>query len=114
MALARLRRSSRLVAVLLLATFWSVAHRGSDDGCLEGVLETHDESKHVMGVADGAAPDHCAVCHWVRSPRRPHGTPFHAQSPLLAGTLVDASEADSLRAPALDRLPARAPPAALI
>lgn len=113
MVLARLRRSSRAIAVLLLASFWGLSHRASDDACVVGAVEAHDESKHVVRSSQGGEPDHCAVCHSIRSPKRPFGPTAQLQSPLVHGALIPESEAPSRRAPALDRLPARAPPSTL-
>jgi hypothetical protein len=113
MALARLRRSTRFVAVLLLASFWGLAHKDSDDACANALLEAHDESKHVVGAADGDAAEHCAVCHSVRTPRRPFGPAPQLHAPLGLASSADAADARFCRAPALDRIPARAPPATL-
>lgn len=113
MPLARLRRSSRFVALLLLASFWSLAHRGSDDACLTVVAEAHDESKHVLAAASGSTPEHCAVCHAVRTPRPPLGSAPAVRSPLDYTSVVPAGNRTSLRSPALEQRPARAPPASL-
>ena len=113
MVLAGLRRSSRAIAILLLASFWGLSHRASDDACAVGVFEAHDESKHVVGAPGGAEPDHCAVCHSIRSPKRPFGPAAHLSAPLVLGALIHQSETASRRAPSLDRLPARAPPSTL-
>jgi mono/diheme cytochrome c family protein len=113
MALARLRRSSRTIALLLLASFWGLSHRAGDDVCAADLLQTHDASKHVIGAPDGGEPQHCAVCHSVRTPRRPFGAVPQLQPPLVLSPLVDLAQAVSHRAPALDNLPARAPPATL-
>jgi mono/diheme cytochrome c family protein len=113
MALARLRRSSRIIALLLLASFWGLSHRGGDDVCVADALQTHDASKHVIGAPDSGKPQHCAVCHSLRAPRRPLGPVPQLHPPLVLSAPVDVSQAVSLRAPALDNLPARAPPATL-
>lgn len=113
MALARLRRSSRVVAMLVLVSFWGLLHRGGDDVCVADPLQQHDESKHVIGSPDSGTPDHCAVCHSIRTPRRPFGTAVLFLSPVVPGTLVYLPEVPSRRAPALDNLPARAPPVPL-
>ena len=113
MVLAGLRRSSRAIAVLLLASFWGLSHRASDDACVVGAFEAHDESKHVVGAPDGAEPDHCAVCHSVRTPKRPFGPGAHLHAPLVLGALAQPTETASHRAPSLDRIPARAPPSTL-
>ena len=73
MALARLRRSARVIAVVVLASFWGVSHGATDDTCALGVLQAHDESKHVIRSPEGSEPDHCAICHSLRTPRRPIG-----------------------------------------
>src|SRR5688500_9475669 len=99
MVLARLRRSSRVIALLLLASFWGLSHGESDDACAIVAIEAHDESKHVVDAPGGGEPDHCAVCHSVRSPRRPFGAHSHARSPLIQGAIVQPSEAASRRAP---------------
>lgn len=113
MVLDRLRRSSRIIAVLLLASFWGLAHRDVDDACASGVFEAHDESAHAFGAAKDTAPDHCAVCHAARSPRRSFAPAGEVHAPRLPGSVVVAPDVVSRRAPALDRLPARAPPATL-
>jgi hypothetical protein len=110
MALRRLRRSCRVLGLLLLASFWGLPHGAGDDLCAPNPLEAHDESKHVMGAPDGADPHHCAVCHSIRTSRRPFTCVAHLRSPLTRGALIHASEAIARRAPALDKLPARAPP----
>jgi len=113
MVLTRLRRSSRAIAVLLLASFWGLTHRAGDDLCAADFVQAHDHSQHVIGAAASGAPDHCAVCHSVRAPRRPLDPAPQLHSPLVLSAVVDLSQAVSHRAPALDNLPARAPPATL-
>jgi hypothetical protein len=112
MLLARLRRSSRTFALLLLVSFWGLGHQAGDDICASDAPQAHDESKHTIGAATGVAAQHCAICHSIRTPR-PFGTVAHVWAPLITGDLVHTSEAVAHRAPALDRLPARAPPASL-
>ena len=114
MVLDRLRRSSRVIAVLLLASFWSLSHRDVDDACATGVFESHDESAHAFGAARDTTPDHCAVCHAARSPRRSFGPAGEVHAPRVPGTVVVAPDTVFRRAPARDNLPARAPPATLI
>jgi hypothetical protein len=114
MVLARLRRSSRLIALLLLTSFWGVSHWAGDDACALGVFEAHDESRHGIRAPDGGEPDHCAICHSLRSPRRSFGPAAHLQRPIVQGPVVDTPEIQFRRAPALENLPARAPPATLI
>jgi hypothetical protein len=112
MVLARLRRSSRTFALLVLASFWALGHKAGDDICASELPQTHDESKHAISAATGVIAEHCAICHSVRTPR-PFGSVAHVRAPLVDGDVVLTSEAVARRAPALDRLPARAPPASL-
>ncbi len=113
MSLARLRRSSRAVALLLLISFLGLGHKAGDDICASDLPQAHDESKHAIGAASGVDAQHCAICHSVRTPRRPFGSVAQVRAPLVDSGLVLTSEAVAHRAPALDRLPARAPPASL-
>jgi hypothetical protein len=114
MVLVRLRRSARVVALVLLASFWGLLHGDRDDACAFVAFEAHDESTPVVGGPGGGDRDHCVVCHSVRTPRRPLGAVAQLQSPIALGALVDLSDTAAHRAPALDCLPARAPPATLI
>ncbi len=113
MVLARLRDSARLITFVLLASFWGLLHRDSDDGCVLPAFEAHDESRHVVGAPADGEPDHCAICHSIRTPRRPFGPVAQLQSPLTVGGLVVPGDHRSHRPPALGRIPARAPPATL-
>ena len=113
MALARLRRSARLIAFVLLASSWSVSHGASDDACSIGVLEAHDESKHVIRAPGGSEPDHCAICHSLRTPRRPIGPVGHLGGNDRYSAVDVLYDFGFRRAPALDNLPARAPPVSL-
>ena len=112
---ARRRRSARIVALLVLGSFVGLWHGATDDVCQIGLLQAHDESKHVfVAPEDGGQQDHCAVCHSVRSPRRPLGPAPGLQRPLAAGAVVDSLQPPAHRDPSLGQLPARAPPASLI
>jgi hypothetical protein len=113
MALARLRRSARLIALLLLTSFWGVSHGASDDACAIGVLEAHDESKHVIRAPAGGEPDHCAICHSLRTPRRPIGPVEQLRGNDAYCAIDDLHDVTFRRGPALDNLPARAPPVSL-
>lgn len=113
-ALARLRRSARVTAFLVLASFWGVSHGASDDACALGVLQAHDESKHVIRAPDGNEPEHCAICHSLRTPRRPIGPIGQLVSNDRYCAVDDLDDVNFRRAPALDLLPARAPPVSLI
>ena len=113
MSLARLRRSSRIVAaVLLLVSAVGLPHRlQADDICVPPGLEEHDESKHVFTPAtDADHQRHCAVCHWLRWMK-----PVFSPSAVSAAQQDSSSDlvqlaATSFRDPASDQLPARAPP----
>ena len=109
MCLARLRRFSRGIALVLLASFWGLSHWTGDDACAL-IVEAHDESRHAIGAATGETPDHCAVCHSLRTPRRPFGRISHVASPFLTGVVIDTSTASLHLDPAHTRVPARAPP----
>ena len=114
MRLGWLRRSSRLVAaVVLLMSLWQLPHQAQDDRiCVPAAEEAHDESKHVFRPADGADhQDHCAICHWLRSLKPGSSTRPAALSAADTGARWHASASADLRDPGADRLPARAPPA---
>ena len=113
MALARLRRSARLIALVLLTSFWGVSHGATDDACVIGVLEAHDESKHVIRAPAGNEPDHCAICHSLRTPRRPIGPVGQLGGDDRYCAIDDLPDVNFLRGPALTNLPARAPPVSL-
>ena len=108
-----LRRSSRLVAtLLLLVSVWQMPHRWQDDDVCLPVAEAHDESKHVYTAPETAAhEDHCAVCHWTRWLK-----PVFASTSAAAtarngrGDLLTFA-GETIRDPGSDRLPPRAPPA---
>ena len=101
--------ASRLIALLVLASFWGLFHPASDDACAIAALPAHDESQHAIGPIEAAVPAHCAVCHSIRSPRR-FDSGAQLPAPLAAGVVVD-SAASAPPLPA-DRtnVPARAPP----
>ena len=103
------RRAARAIAVLvLLAGSASLVHWGKDDlACVPGGAPDAD------GAAFAAASDtadHCLVCHWTRSLRSPSAAVPRVQSALVAADRFDVLPPAALRAPALDRVPARAPP----
>jgi hypothetical protein len=60
--------------------------------------------------ADDQQPHHCVICHSIRSFRTALADCGPAAVTLTAEHAVDATADASLRAPAFDRLPARAPP----
>lgn len=112
MSLEWVRRSSRLVAAVLLVTsMLQFPHPSLDDEVCSPVAEEHDESKHVF-TPDTQTPDrdHCAICHWLRwmNPAFSPGPPIVAD--LNPRTEPAAMAGGVLRAPSADRLPPRAPP----
>ena len=113
MALAWLRRSSRAVAaLLLLVSMWQLPHRAEDDEmCAPLTAEAHDESKHVFtSVSDSGDQEHCAVCHWLRSMNPGIGVRGLTAVPVESDNRFCALVSRSLRDPAANRIPARAPP----
>ena len=114
MRLAWLRRSSRAVAVfLLLTSLWQLPHRAQDDEiCAPGAAEHHDESKHVFTTADALThPDHCAICHWLRSLNPVFSSGAAVAVPLVPGGRLASAGTRDVADSRGDRLPARAPPA---
>ncbi len=117
MALASLRRSSRLIAaVVLLASIWQLPHRAEDDEiCVPAATEAHDESKHIVVPAGAAShQDHCAICHWLRSIKPAFSAGPAAMLPVDSGRRLSDSTSDVPSDAGADRLPARAPPSPLV
>jgi hypothetical protein len=100
--------------LLLAVSAAGVPHfdRG-DRACAPIVVDQHDESKHAIRAPVTVEHDHCAICHWTRLPRSPFAPLVSFRSPLAAGVAIDQRELFTHRAPALDKLPARAPPVRL-
>ena len=117
MALAWLRRSSRVVAaVILLASLWQLPHQLQDDEvCAPAAAAAHDESKHVFTSPGAVAhQDHCAICHWLRSINPGCAAGAAAVVPKESGSRLAALTSGTLRDVSADRLPARAPPSLLL
>src|SRR5688500_16167153 len=120
MNLGRMRRWSRVVAVILLiAAGRGLPHFAQDDpGCSPAVIQSyaaHQQSDHAVGEASRADHrNHCAVCHWSRSLR----SPLTAVSVWLADvnppTLVSRGPVLAAAAVVEPALPARAPPSLLV
>src|SRR5687768_2523448 len=107
------RSHARTIALFLLLTgVAGYQHAGKDDfGC--GPLGGSPSSADSVGAAPADAPEHCVVCHWMRSLRSSSAlTPPVHSAPASAGD-VDVLPDVAHRAPALDRSPARAPPLSL-
>jgi hypothetical protein len=115
MRVVRLRTPSRAIALLLLLlSVAGVPHFDQGDRACAPVLSgEHDESKHAFRGPATVDHDHCAICHWTRLPRSAFAPVPPFRSPWTAGVALEQGDAFTHRAPALDRLPARAPPALL-
>ena len=100
------------MALLVLASFWTLFHPASDDACATGVLPVHDEAQHAMAAAEDAAPAHCAVCHSIRSPRR-FDSAAQLPTPFRAGIVIDSIAANRPLSRGRTGVPARAPPSSL-
>jgi len=103
-----------MAAVLLLA--WlsplAVPHAAEDDLLCAPSQASSDAPARFTTDGDGdSQPHHCVICHSIRSFRSALADCGPAAAGLAAEHGVDASADASRRAPALDRLPARAPPA---
>jgi len=118
MSFLTLRRWSRAVAiVLLIAGLPGLSHLAEDDAaCLsadEG-LARHDETRHGMKAAGSQhQQDHCAICHWSRSLRAPRPATAMLPRQLPVSSPVPLAVESTELTLALDRAPARAPPASL-
>ena len=114
-----MRRASRLVAVvLLLASARGLPHLAQDDfACVPSALSyagPHDESQHGLQPAGAAhEQEHCAVCHWTRSLRSPRAHVAGSAASEHSASAVHGAASSAPLAPALDNLPARAPPSSL-
>jgi hypothetical protein len=118
MRLLRLRRWSRVVALVLLAASVRPIHAASDDQACsiwpaalsaQGGVASLDTGN---GPAPGA-PEHCALCHWTRLLRSPLTQTGLTIAAVATATPLDKPGAGSYVSPADDHLPARAPPAFL-
>ena len=118
MTLDRVRRSSRLVAVmLLLAMFRGAVHLAQDDfACAPAsgsAYQQHAETDHQLVSGDQPADEHCALCHWVRTLRAPRAVLAGWVAHLAAPTLLDRAPVRVHGTPFLPQLAPRAPPARL-
>ena len=100
--------------LLLLGAIAGVPPYDSGDrACAPIVTGEHDESKHAFRQATASEHDHCAICHWTRLPRTAFAPVPQFRSALATGVAIEIGDPFTHRAPALDRLPARAPPTVL-
>jgi hypothetical protein len=103
-----------LAAVLLLAWLSPlVVPHAADDDLICAPLGISPDAPARWTPATGVdrQPHHCVICHSIRSFRNALSDCGPAAVSLTAEHGVDASADVSHRAPAFDRLPARAPPA---
>jgi hypothetical protein len=85
-------------------------HAGDDDQLCVPV-EAGSGTPVMRTPAAAPQPHHCAVCHSIRSFRTALADCGPAAARLVSEQAVAAAMRAWRRAPALDRLPARAPPA---
>jgi hypothetical protein len=119
MSLSRMRRWSRVVAVMLLiAAARGTPHFAQDDiGCDLAILAAaeHDESKHgFRSSGDSGERDHCALCHWSRLLRSPLTALGVNVTPAAPAALEQGFVAPAPVSPIPEELPARAPPSFLL
>ena len=119
MSIGRMRRWSRLVAmILLLSAARGLPHLAQDDAsCAQTDLGRdvrHDRAGQAMRAGSGllAADRHCAVCHFIRSLRSPLVVVDTGALQLAPPVLASSASSSSFSAPDLEHLPARAPPSA--
>jgi hypothetical protein len=90
----------------------AVPHPVDDDGLYVDIGWSSDaRSQLVVPAGTVQPPEHCAVCHTLRSFRSSLAHCGPVSVVLVSARPIDDFIALSHRAPALDRLPARAPPA---
>jgi hypothetical protein len=112
----RLKRWSRVVALVLLLASLRPIHTASDDEACSPWAPSTQSSTATLARENGPSPgsqEHCAVCHWtrlLRSPLTQTGVTF-AVAP--ATTPLERTRPGFYVSPTHDHLPARAPPALL-
>jgi hypothetical protein len=90
----------------------AVPHPADNDAlCVDFGWSSDPRSDRVGPAGSIQPPEHCAVCHTLRSYRTALADIGRAGVVLTCGRAIDDMIARSHRAPAFDRLPARAPPA---
>ena len=83
----------------------------ADDVLCQPTLVVHDESAHRVGQArvNVQEPQHCAVCHWLRSLQTATHTDARIEPVVSFEPLVVSSPVFAVHTAVAD-LPARAPP----
>lgn len=115
MALLRLRRSSRVVCLLLLLTALRVQpHLEADDVACLPAVEHHDETQHAFSAGAPSPADHCDVCHLARSLRAPRALAAVSLAHAAPSSLIHVSRRPHAHSVVVEHLPARAPPAGLL
>jgi hypothetical protein len=113
----RYRALSQALAALLLVTGWgaplAIPHSWGDDPiCVLVQRGDSSDTSRIGGVVVSAAqPEHCVVCHTARSFRSAPTSGGRLSVATTTGLVLDTPAGYVRRAPAFDRLPARAPPA---
>src|SRR5690349_24381997 len=117
MRFVRVRRWTRIVALLLLVASVRPFHSASDDpGCAWPDAVSSRDGGSALAKATGTATgaqDHCAICHWTRVLRSPLTETGVTVVALSATATLESSGPRVCLAPTHDHLPARAPPAFL-
>ena len=118
MSLTRIRRSSRIIAALLLLAAVRLPHAAVDDAaCVPAEMGTfagHDESQHGFRAGSPNEREHCAVCHWTRSLRAPRTPSAVAAAEFAPPAVLHLAEPAEVLSAVLEHLPARAPPSAIL
>jgi hypothetical protein len=110
----RRRELTQWLAALLLCSWLAplaVPHTASDDELCIVVVGGSAASATWTASSDADQPHHCVICHSIRSYRTALADCGPAASTLTLQHTCDAQIDVWHRAPAFDRLPARAPPA---
>ena len=117
MRLWRLRRWTRLVALVLLVASARLPHLGQDDQACAGLVaagSSQDASGLIEASGVASQSDHCAICHWTRLLRSPLTIVRVTVASTGPAILVSQRALPVHADPVAAHLPARAPPAILL
>ena len=111
----RLRRGSRVVAVVLLLASVRPVLTASDDVACSPWPDALSVQSGTALLAKANGPsrggqEHCAVCHWTRLLRSPLTQTGLTITVAAAATPLERTGPGSYVSPTHDHLPARAPP----